>query len=164
MSLVVTMFTDSSWCPETRAGGWSVWWKTDQGMERQAGGFKQPPASALHAELGALANGVWLLDRYRPAPWMERGLIILQSDCLQALDLLARRTLPKPGPLDDMVTLVQGIAGKRRWKLDLRHVKAHVGCGDRVTVEGRRTAVNNWCDEAAKAEMRRVRDAVVAEG
>lgn len=151
--MLVTMFTDASWCPETGAGGWAVWWKFDGYMERKAGGFKNPPASSFEAELGALVNGLWLLDRWRPKPWLQGGMIIQQSDCLAALDSL-RSTVPNPSrSVQAMRQAWHDLKRDRGWRTDLRYVKAHVGRGDRETTQGKRTAVNWWCDKAAKEAM-----------
>jgi len=150
MSLI-TLFSDASWCPQSKVGAYACWWKTDGITGRDSGVLKGPCISAEIAELFGLANGIWLvLRRVRPG---QGSKIIAQTDCVGAIGILkgTRRTPPAEGiACADMVRAMLQQAGVR---VEYRHVKGHRG------VETPRNAVNSWCDRAARDHMRAARNA-----
>lgn len=130
--LFITVFTDASWCPETKAYGCAIWGKAGKAgsaVTHSWGGHGAPSAEA--AEFAALEGAVW---------WVQNEtnhinkVIVIQSDCINALRKLN---------IDDL---------KYRSKfVKLKHVKAH------TSGRTRRTKVNDICDQLAKTEMRKYR-------
>lgn len=151
---VVTIFTDASFDPRNRAAGWSAWVKFGPALDqtvRLFGPVKDDPCSALGAELAAIANVL-----HAAARSLRLGaddLVILQTDCLTAIDVIegrSRRPLRRKFVAACKGNIDQTLQA-HGFRLDLRHVKAHQGGHDR------RSWVNEWCDTAAKTQMRRKR-------
>lgn len=149
---IVTVFTDASFCHRTKAAGFAVWIKTDRQTLRHAGAFKIDIAEAWEAETAALGNGICgaiiRLD-------LQRGdIVVAASDCLRAIDIISG-TGKRPGKaMKKVADHVRSEVEKRGIDLRLKHVKAHQG-----KEAGPRHAVNEWCDGAAKAVMRKRRAA-----
>lgn len=133
----ITVFTDASFCPFTKAGGIAVWIKYgafgstlrfSRGIKRCTNASNLEYTAMKHITSVLTQNNVNLVDK----------IVVIQSDCTSAIQRF------------------EG-SGRYRWILKLakmvklKHVKAHQGYGDA------RSAVNSWCDEAAKAEMRIIR-------
>lgn len=147
--LVVTVFTDASFCHRTKAAGFAVWIKTDKVTLRHAGAFKIDIATPGQAETAALGNGICAavarLD-------MQPGdIIVAASDCLQAIHVIGGSGSDgKPDRLMRAVRdRVKADLKARGVELRLKHVRAHQGKS-----AGPRNAVNEWCDGAAKTVMR----------
>ncbi|MBZ9574572.1 hypothetical protein [Modicisalibacter sp. MOD 31.J] len=130
----VTMITDASHCPHTRATGWAVWIKHGAPAEtiRESGGLTGPKDSH-QAERHALDRGVEIL---KERVSLDDVILVVQSDCQGALNKVGVAQLKA--------------LGARYVKL--KWVKGHQG------VKDPRSAVNTWCDKEAKAQMRRLRD------
>lgn len=129
----VTLISDASWCPFTKAGGWAVWLVINIGgvvtRVKRHGQFKELPESPEEAEIWSLRNGLHLARKH------PVKVILAQSDCQGALRIL-REEQP------DVV---------------FKHVKGH------TNVEDARSWVNRWCDEKAKAHMVKRRKQIEAE-
>lgn len=126
----VTLFTDASFCPDTRAWGWAAWCKHGAPavtIRRSGGGFGCPGSN--HAESLALRHGIGVL--LNEDIDLVGKIIVIQSDCQGALD-----------GLDDMVLLVAGAKAVRK-----KHVKGHQG------TKCARSSVNTWTDREAYREM-----------
>lgn len=128
----VTIFTDASFCPQTKVFGWAVWIKYGhpaRNIKRSGGGTCKGPT---YAEYIALKNALKTLGQF-DIPTMGK-IVIFQSDCLAALNKFQRR--------DHKIACLNVV---------YRHVKAHTGNDDR------RSIVNDLCDRQAKLEMRKRR-------
>lgn len=123
----ITLFTDASYCPETRAWGWAAWIKYGAPAEtlRLSGGGFCCQGSA-QAELLALKQGIEAVASQVP---VQGKVVVIQSDCVSALERIC-------------VELLAGALGVRK-----KHVKGHQG------VKCPRSAVNTWTDRAAREEM-----------
>ena len=149
--MLITLFTDASYCSRTRIGAYAVWAKTDGRTLRHAGLLKQPAASSALAETMALVNGIHLaITGMRPPP---ASRIIAQTDCLTAIEALAGR-FRKPRTIAKYAAIVD--AYRRRVDatgivVEFRHVGGHRGT---ITP---RNAVNTWCDEECRRLMRAAR-------
>ena len=152
---IVTVFTDASFCPRTKASGFAVWIKTKSVTLRHSGAFKVAINTPGEAETAALSNGICAamtrLD-------LQAGdIIVAASDCLDAIRAVegkAKRLKPTMAMICDHVR--QG-ASVRGVDVRLKRVRAHQGKD-----AGPRHAVNEWCDKAAKAVMRDARSAKTA--
>lgn len=147
---IVTVFTDASFCHKTKAAGFAVWIKTAAVTLRHAGAFKIAIASAGEAETAALGNGI--CAAMTRLDLQEGDMIVAASDCLHAISIIEGRA-KKPGT--EMLKVREHVrkeVAARGVNLRLKHVKAHQG-----KEAGPRHAVNEWCDGAAKAVMRKRR-------
>lgn len=147
----ITINTDASWDPKEKIGGYAFWIKCDSFTIKTSGQFKTKPTSSIKAELMCIANAVYTLCELPELP--HTSLIVINCDCLMAFDRIYLNSSCKIGKmialkLEELKTKTspQGVT-----KVDLRHVKAHSG------ILNARSFVNNWCDKAAKEEMRRQR-------
>ena len=143
--MITTVFTDASWCPKSKYGGFACWVKSDNGTFKKYGEMSGKFDGAHKAELAAIVNGVWFALKCVP----DTTYMICSSDCKTAIDNVNNCGVYSPDK--------KRMAAHVRWmtrfiRFELRHVKAHVVNGDK------RHAVNNWCDEYAKMSMRAKRD------
>ena len=131
--LFVTVFTDASWCPETKAFGCAYWIKdgnTEAAKTHSWGGYtKKGPE---HAETNALLGALDYVEK-NISVW--KRVVVIQSDCLNALRKLDIRPLHK--------------AGAKHVKL--KHVKAH------TSHNTKRSKVNQLVDRLAKQQMKQYR-------
>lgn len=136
--LFITVFADASHCPDTKACGWAAWIKyghpakTERLQGRQAN-----VGTSNMAELLALESAIDFIERHIA---YRHKVLVLQSDCKGALDKLASR-----------VDVLKDNGAKH---VKLKWVKGHNGRKDP------RSAVNTWCDEAARGEMRSLREMI----
>lgn len=128
-SKFVTLFTDASFCPRTRAWGWAAWVKYGAPAEtlRLSGGGKHCQGSN-QAEFLALKYGIQAVATQVP---VEGKVIVVQSDCVSALERIGINPLTEAG----------AVAVRKK------HVKGHQG------LKCPRSAVNTWADHEAKQEM-----------
>lgn len=135
----VTMFCDASFCPNTKACGWAVWIKHGLIPETiRLSGTAENIKDSIQAEFRALQEGVaYLADKMT----LTNLIIVIQSDCVGALDKLETQHLVKE---------------KGAQYVKHKHVKGHRGLQDA------RACVNTWCDKQAKVEMRAVRDKILS--
>lgn len=151
--MLVTLFTDASWCPDHKVAGWAAWCKSDFGMRRSAGILKGEIPSPTYAELAALINGIWFVANHaHPVKLPPKTRVIAQTDCLAAIDAL--RGTSKSPQMFALAAKGIELIGRYKMVMDFRHVKAHTNNTDRTTKEGKRSLVNDWCDNAARIEMK----------
>jgi len=137
--LFITIFTDASFCPHTRAMGWAVWIKygDNQTVKWQGGHEGDGNQHSNHAERHGLKKALWMCKELQKRNRMvlKDKIVVIQCDCQHELNNLDTSVLTKLG-----VTYV-----KKKW------VKAHTGKDDK------RSSVNDWCDRMAYEEMSKVR-------
>lgn len=139
----ITIFTDASYCPNTRATGWAVWIKFGElgNTYRESGGYQSKRGNqSARAELRALAIAIEVCINLDSISFNEK-IVVIRSDCRWALDNLNVDNLKNLGAT----------------KVTKRWVKGHNGKGHKTS------AVNTWCDEQAKARMREVRSRIQKE-
>lgn len=153
--LLITLFTDASWCPKHKVGAYAAWMKVDGRTERAAGPLRGTIASSGQAEIAAMINGFWLIGKLLKP---RRGTVVIaQTDCEEVRRVLdPQRPLP---PKDKRLALrlrgLEVIVGLGL-AVDLRHVEGHKG------TKTKRNAVNTWCDAAAREAMGEARAALLA--
>lgn len=128
----ITVFTDASYCNDTRSTGYAIWIKYGGGITKRFTGSSTKPTGSNQAEELALKQAMKYVMMH--VDYSHKHLVI-NSDCLGALESLV---IPEE--------LKRDLAGIR-----LKHVKAHQNSVNR------RSAVNEWCDREAKREMRNLR-------
>lgn len=171
--IAATIFADASVHVESGAAGWGAWIKHGSEAGLIIGGpLKEVMRSSTHAELCALANAVHVAAQRE----LLRGLVMLQSDSLEALSCLMQqvpgtRDAPAPQGMKvpgrrkppmpvwmPCITFVRDLALQHQVRFVVRHVRGHQQ-GD-----GRQW-VNRQCDRVAKLHRRaRQREMEVACG
>jgi ribonuclease HI len=149
--MLITLFTDASFCHRTRIAAYAAWAKTDGRTVRRAGVLKQPVANSTLAETMALVNGIYVAIGVLKPPAASR--IIAQTDCLGAIEAL-NGTIQRPQALRvfaEVVAAYRDKIGGAGVTVEFRHVGGHKGT---VTP---RNAVNTWCDTECRRLMRAAR-------
>lgn len=145
--MLVTIFTDASFCHKTSAAGWAVWAKCQGETYRNSGGFKQSIAAPVEAEIGAIVNGVYLITNSLKITSADK--LLIQTDCEEAIAFLSGKGIMKTNfTMSKMKAKYAGLllaCGVPT--VEFRHVKGHRGTRDP------RAAVNTWCDKAARKHM-----------
>lgn len=149
--MLITLFTDASYCHRSRIAAYAAWAKTDGRTLRYSGVLKQPAANSTLAETMALVNGIHLAIAGMRPPAASR--IIAQTDCLTAIDALTGRlTNPRTiAQFADIVAAYRDRVSAAGVVMEFRHVGGHKGT---VTP---RNAVNTWCDAECRRLMRAAR-------
>lgn len=165
----VMIFADASWCQQTHAAGWGAWIKADGAQSTTTGAALKGDIPSAHvAELMALANALHVAKA--TGMLTEGAVVMLQSDCLNALSNIRRR-LPGAsnnrapggavvGPTSQKRKLADGakepleaiaaIGKEFKLRIQVRHVPGHrEGDG--------RQYVNRLCDSIAKRGMKQRR-------
>jgi ribonuclease HI len=136
----ITVFSDASYCPRTRAYGWCFWIKHGHpATTLLVSGGGQGLANSEAAEVEALRQG---LKQVRQLEFADKRIVV-QSDCVGALRKIE-------ADLDALCAAGAQMAYSK-------HVKGHQGYGTP------RSSVNSQCDRKAGEEMRKVRDGLQKE-
>ena len=168
----VTIFSDASICPQTRAGGWAGWIKSDRGVLEIDGPLKAALLDTTIAEAMAALNCIC----YAIGQDMiqEGDVVVLATDndnVMNVLQGLSRRKFRRKDAKkrgwtmkelrlyvkqnNDHIERISSIFESRQIRVgfDLRwnHVKGHRGKIDK------RAAVNHGCDQRARSAMRKAR-------
>ncbi len=84
--MLITLFTDASYCMKTHVAAYAAWAKTDRCTVRRAGVLKETVPDSSVAEAQALVNGLCIaLAVLKPG---ADSRIIAQTDCLAAIAAL----------------------------------------------------------------------------
>lgn len=160
----MTIFIDASHCHQTRAAGWGAWAKRDGWTKGRVfgGGYRSTMLNAAEAELTGIAEALTRL--HADGALAEISHVVVQSDCLRALQLMAIRVSRvsvasakengssvflnrgmTPSPTETRALEVIGQIAERL-PIFVRHVKGHSsGKG--------RSWVNRQCDRIARQHM-----------
>lgn len=151
---LVTLFTDASYCHRKKVGGWAMWAKRGPAEKAVYGGrLKGRPVSSAYAEIAALANA---MARLETLGWLDdRTLVIAQTDCLDVINYVTRPLLSASKNMARPRDSILERRARLGFRLDLRHVKAHIRPSDRAS----RHHVNETVDQIAKHHMRAARAA-----
>lgn len=144
--MLVTIFADASFCSRTKAGGWGGWAKSARGSVCHGGAMKKPVANSTTAESYAIVNAIALALSCGIA--VKGDKLLIQTDCLSAIDRLQSRRKEPNRAVKIFRTLVSG------HDVEFRHVKGHNGFADA------RSAVNTMCDALAYRGLTAAREAI----
>lgn len=145
----VTIISDASWCPETRAAGYGYWIACERGKGPGGGSLRMLCSGSNAAEMMAIVRAV--------ADGLKQGFIepgdqlLIQTDSQAAIDAFThKRSVGGDERLayDEMRKLLNG----RRITTRFKHVKGH------SNVQDARSVTNRMCDQRAKAGMKAMRD------
>ncbi|HUB14457.1 MAG TPA: RNase H family protein [Acetobacteraceae bacterium] len=149
--MLITVFTDASYCSRSRVGAYAAWAKADGRTVRHSGVLKQKVASSTLAETMALVNGIFVaLAAMRPP---AASKIIARTDCLAAIHALTGllRKAATTRQHEIVVAAYHEKIAAAGITVEFRHVSGHKGT---VTP---RNAVNTWCDAECRRLLRGAR-------
>ena len=154
--VLVSLFTDASFCHETQAAGWGYWARSERCRKWGGGPFKELINEVAEAELAAVANG--MVASVRDGVTHRGDKVLIQCDNMQVVTALSTgfgvRTLQFNHILDTFKAL------RDRYELvtEVRHIKGHTK-GPKAKS---RHYVHNVADRIAKqhmnAERKRLRE------
>lgn len=150
----VTVFTDASFCPETKSAGGAFWARGD--VERLSSSFPiQGIKQAHEAEIVTACKAILQMgDDEKIGALLRLGgqiRLVLVVDCLAVQDAFEGRMRGMAGIIKSHIDQVEALRKQHGFFLKINHVKAHKGTGSP------RQWVNNWCDKEAKRQMREQR-------
>jgi ribonuclease HI len=156
--MLITLFTDASYCSRSRVAAYAAWAKADGRTVRHSGVIKQPVPNSSLAETMALVNGIHLAIAAMRPPAASK--IIAQTDCLAAIQALSGllRRARAIRQYEAVVAAYREKVAASGIAVEFRHVGGHQGT---VTP---RNAVNTWCDGECRRLMRAARAAVLGPG
>jgi len=149
--MIITIFTDASYCDRYGIDTYAVWAKYQDETLRYSGVFKVKPPCNNYAEAAALANGICLSIKYFDPP--GRTKIIAQTDSVVEIDVLGHR-MSKTKKYKDIYNHIRETIANRSLTLEYRHVKGHNGRSDQ------RSAVNTWCHRQCIQLLREERNKI----
>lgn len=134
----VTVFCDASHCPHTLATGWAVWMKYGRPAKtKRLSGALQGVVDSHKAETFALESALTFLESRLD---LKDQIVVIESDCMGAISAVRNRAMK--------------LTDRGAKHVKLKWVKGHQG------VKCSRSAVNTWCDNEAKRNMRSLREAI----
>lgn len=153
--MLVSLFTDASYCPDTKVGGYGVWAKCELGQVDGYGPMKRDVANSTVAEALAVYAGLQLIAQQGWLPRVTK--ILIQTDNTQVITYIANlgkrpRPLPKGDWLKNFVTALDQYSLYHDVRLTARHVRGH----QRSSL-ATRFWVNNKTDKLAKKGLKEAR-------
>lgn len=147
--MLVTIICDASHCPETGVAGYGFWIASGRGKRGGKGVMRHSCATNTVAEMQAMANALYVAVRLE---LVQAGdTVLVQTDCLGAIDGLIGMRKKMLDQEHDVVTAFFRIKSEARITIDFRHVKGH------TKEPGARFAANRACDKDAREQMRKAR-------
>jgi ribonuclease HI len=150
--VLITMFTDAGFCPDTRLATWAMWAKVNGASVMHSGVLRDRPDSSNVAEIFALANGMVAMTRLIGPPRGSR--VIAQTDSTTAIAAFEGRAYlrKKSRPtVSAALDVMRATIERFDLVVEYRHVPGH-----RATVNPRQT-INTWCDRECKRLLRQAR-------
>jgi ribonuclease HI len=146
--MLITLFTDVSFCAETNMCAYAIWAKANGRTLRYSNMFKRSMRDVNLAEACAIINGVVIsLKSIQP----RAAKIIAQTDSLSAITLLTTREHPSYGGLAE---IMKAKLHDYDATIEYRHVKGHRG------TRTPRNAVNTWCNAECRRVLQQARQAL----
>lgn len=149
----ITIITDASFCPNTKAAGYSCWIASNGGKQAFEGPLNAPRDNNV-AETMAIVNALW--HGFKHGLIKPKSDILIQSDSETAIGILKGEKIPSNQQYRDAVAYVQGLVSRYSLTLRYKHVPGHTKGADS------RTRAQNHCDVAAKRQMLRQRAEILA--
>lgn len=151
----VTVITDASHCPVTKAAGYGYWAVSERNRRGGGGPIRCPIDTSSAAEMIAMAYGLYHACTNGVA--QEGDHVLLQTDCTGAIAAL--RSKRKELSKDERYAKKRFFEVKNEYgvTVSFRHVKGHTSRTEA------RYVTNNLCDQRAKAGMRLARKILARE-
>jgi ribonuclease HI len=157
--MLVTVFSDASWCPKTKAGGWGAWAKSErvQWGVQFSGAFRRMVTGSNEAEIMAAACA--LASTLRSEVAAMGDTILFEIDNEHALRLVTPDAPTGRQPRTDLekeaIEVLLALKTRHGLIFKTRHVKGHSGRERRD-----RFGVNELCDRLARKHMLEARQRV----
>lgn len=150
----VTVFTDASFCPDTKSAGGAFWARGE--IERLSSSFPILEVKQAHeAEIVTACKAILQMGADENFGALlklgKRIRLVLVVDCLAVQDAFEGRLRGMADIIRTHIEQVEAMRNRHGFLLKINHVKAHKGTGSP------RQWVNNWCDKEAKRQMREQR-------
>lgn len=145
----VTIITDASHDPRTKACGWAWWLRSNRGAFRGQGHECEPIFNSSVAETLAVFRS--LSEACKQGLIDPADQILIRTDCIASIRAIQGRRL---FIRDDEEAFAEGVHTLREalsLQLRLRHIKGH------TTGNTHGTSINNECDRLARIEMAKAR-------
>lgn len=138
---IVTVYTDASYCPKTKAGGWACWIRYEQNRLEFNGPLKELAHDSTDAELRAIANALVMALKY--AGEGVRYFVIV-TDSQLSIDAMTGKLgrTSKTKKYYDIAQIITGMIPDG-CKVKFNKVKAH------SNHDGARSYINKIVDKAA---------------
>lgn len=145
MQGIVTITTDISYCPKLKRAAYAIRFSRNVNPLKFTGMLKDTFNGPAAAELACIALAVWRLDIEQDKP----ARVVINTDSQPSIDLIENGSRKHDPLVIRAVHMIKGIHERNGWKLDIRHVRAHV---KGTAVENRHRA-NQWCDDTARETL-----------
>lgn len=146
--VLVSILTDASWCPRTKAVGMGYWIVCNRGRKVGGSYYRMRAESSGVAEMAAACNAIKVAVTTGHARGGDR--ILLQLDSEEAIKKIMSIT-PLVNTAEFIRKEIRRHTVDLSIRLEVKHVKAHTN-GNTP-----RTYVNNQCDLIAKKYMKQAR-------
>lgn len=155
----ITIYTDASYCNETKTGGWACWIKYSPGETALfSGAFKRPVHCVNSAELQAIANALAIV--YKSGISKKTVLVVVtDSQASQQQIAFAQGTKKKvrKKPCNRLQAIAKHILKLVPNGCELRVNKVRAHCKS----DGARSYVNNLVDKASRKAMKEKRKTII---
>ncbi len=156
--MFVTIIADASYDAQHLVGGYGYWIACERGKRPGGGPLKGNVLSSNHAEMMAICNA--LHDGVKHGLIQAGDEVLIQTDCLGAIDALRKSVMPPEGRHANKTIyhVYNGMLIQHRLTVRFKHVKGHTSRPEP------RYAANRMCDKRAKEGMRAERSRRVNHG
>lgn len=90
--MLVSLFTDASFCPNMKVGGYGIWTRCGKGKVEASGPMRRVLRSSNEAECRAVFAGLLLIAQQ---PWEDVTRILVQSESDHAIHLIHTKSQHK---------------------------------------------------------------------
>lgn len=150
--MLITLITDASHCPDTKACGYGVWVAGQRGKREFSGMFAKPLDNSLLCEMAAIVNGLY--HGLKAGLICKGDTILVQTDCTSAIQgFLGSRKISHIEEREILEVYSKLLVSCELF-IRFKHVKAHTGKQDKRSIS------NEVCDKKAKAWMKRMRNLI----
>ena len=146
----ITINTDASFCPDTKAGGYAFTIVCDLFKIYKSGKFKNIVKGSTDAEMMCIANALSTLAAQKEV--MQSKFLVINTDSKGSIKQIRHQETK----LGRQVNILWGKCIQKMGSSnnEFRHVKAHSG------QNYSRSKVNEWCDFEAKKWMKVMRSEI----
>lgn len=160
--MLVSLFTDASWCPDTNAAGWGAWAKCDNAMTTAGGPIGKPCPTSTIAEARAVYMGLLMCAKHLNMADIDRILIQLDNYAVvswihaksggRRLEKATLNAKKKSTIAIEFIEAIKAFEKEHSVIVMGKHIKGH-----RPNQEGAGHWVNNRCDQLARNGLERAR-------
>lgn len=153
MNKSITIITDASFCPVTKAAGYGIWIAAAAHGRKAFEGPLDKPADNNVAEAMAIGNALW--HGFNSGLLSADCNILIQSDSESAIRAASGEYTGNNKQLHNVANYVRKLQQEYRLTLRYKHVPGHTKGADN------RTRAQIKCDEAAGRQMQLQRSQIL---